>query len=691
MVCFLFLRRASTTFIACITVPLALAGTFAMMYLLKFSLDNISLMALTISVGFVVDDAIVVIENIVRHLEQGLTPLEATLRGARQIGFTVVSISISLIAVFIPLLFMGGIIGRQFHEFSVTLSVAILVSAVVSLTLTPMLCSRLLREQKPEQFQGWFYKATESVFKGMLALYSRSLRWVLRHSFLMLLVTAATLCVTIWLYNIVPKGFFPQRDTGMITGITEAAQDISFEKMVAKQNEVTEIVKHDLAVASVTSAVGSGGGGSGNTGRMFLTLKPRKERNATATEVVARIRGKTARIPGIGVFLQAAQDIRIGGRATKGQYIYSLVSASQQELNTYVPRLMAALQKNPKLKDLTTDQQQRGLQSNVIVDRVKASELGIRPQQVDSALYSAFGQRDVSLVYNDRDQFHVVLEALPQYLADPTSLNKIYISGTAGIQVPLSAIAKIQTSNTPTAINHQGQFPAVTFSFNLDQGTSLQEATQIIEKAAREINMPETIRGSFQGTAQVFQDSLSSEPVLILTAIIAVYIVLGVLYESYIHPLTILSTLPSAGLGALLALLICKVDLSIVSVIGIILLIGIVKKNAIMMVDFALEVERDEKLSPAEAIYQACCIRFRPIMMTTLAAMFGAVPLAIGQGDGSEIRQPLGVAIIGGLIVSQLLTLYTTPVIYLYLDRLRQRGRGLEPVVALPHPASTHL
>jgi multidrug efflux pump len=639
----------------------------------------------------VVDDAIVVIENIVRHLEQGLTPLEATLRGARQIGFTVVSISISLIAVFIPLLFMGGIIGRQFHEFSVTLSVAILVSAVVSLTLTPMLCSRLLREQKPEQFQGWFYKATESVFKGMLALYSRSLRWVLRHSFLMLLVTAATLCVTIWLYNIVPKGFFPQQDTGMITGITEAAQDISFEKMVAKQNEVTEIVKHDLAVASVTSAVGSGGGGSGNTGRMFLTLKPRKERNATATEVVARIRGKTARIPGIGVFLQAAQDIRIGGRATKGQYIYSLVSASQQELNTYVPRLMAALQKNPKLKDLTTDQQQRGLQSNVIVDRVKASELGIRPQQVDSALYSAFGQRDVSLVYNDRDQFHVVLEALPQYLADPTSLNKIYISGTAGIQVPLSAIAKIQTSNTPTAINHQGQFPAVTFSFNLDQGTSLQEATQIIEKAAREINMPETIRGSFQGTAQVFQDSLSSEPVLILTAIIAVYIVLGVLYESYIHPLTILSTLPSAGLGALLALLICKVDLSIVSVIGIILLIGIVKKNAIMMVDFALEVERDEKLSPAEAIYQACCIRFRPIMMTTLAAMFGAVPLAIGQGDGSEIRQPLGVAIIGGLIVSQLLTLYTTPVIYLYLDRLRQRGRGSEPVVALPHPASTHL
>jgi multidrug efflux pump len=686
MVCFVFLRRVSTTFIACVTVPLALAGTFAMMYLLKFSLDNISLMALTISVGFVVDDAIVVIENIVRHLEQGLTPLEATLKGARQIGFTVLSISVSLVAVFIPLLFMGGIIGRQFHEFSVTLSVAIIVSAVVSLTLTPMLCSRLLRGEESAQTRGWFYRATEKMFNGMLGLYSRSLQWVLRHSFLMMIVTAVTICLTVWLYTIVPKGFFPQQDTGLIMGITEAAQDISFDAMVQKQNLVTEIVRNDPAVASVTSAVGSGGGGSLNTGRMFITLKPRKERNITATEVVARIRGKTARIPGIGVFLQASQDIRIGGRATKGQYIYSLVSPSQGDLSSFVPKLMAALQKNSKLKDLTTDQQQLGLQSNVVVDRIKASQLGIQPEQVDSVLYSAFGQRAVSVVYNDRDQFHVILEALPQYLADPTALDKVYISGTAGIQVPLSAIAHFQFSNTPTAINHQGQFPAVTFSFNLDPGTSLEQATAIIEKAASDIHMPDSVRGSFQGTAQVFQDSLSSEPILILTAIVAVYIVLGVLYESYIHPITILSTLPSAGLGALLALLLCHVDLSIVSIIGIILLIGIVKKNAIMMVDFALEAEREQNLTPAEAIYQACIVRFRPIMMTTLAAMFGAVPLATGQGDGSEIRQPLGVAIIGGLIVSQLLTLYTTPIIYLYLDRLQVRRQETAPV-AEPHPA----
>jgi multidrug efflux pump len=686
MVCFLFLRRISTTFIACTAVPLSLAGTFAAMYLLNFSLDNISLMALTISVGFVVDDAIVVIENIVRHAEQGLSPMEATFKGARQIGFTVLSMSISLVAVFIPLLFMGGIIGRQFHEFSVTLSVAILVSGVVSLTVTPMLCSRLIKEERSGRPQGRFYRATEGVFNGMLGFYARSLRWVLKHSFLMLLVTVVTIGLTIWLYGIVPKGFFPQQDTGSIMGITEGAQDISFDLMVQKQNQITDIVKRDPAVASVTSAIGSGGGGSSNQGRMFITLKPRRERQDNATQVVARLRAKTLRIPGIGCFFQASQDIRVGGRATKGQYIYSLVSTDQNELNTWVPRLMAELQKNSKLKDLTTDQQQRGLQSDVVVDRKKAAQLGIQPQQVDSALYSAFGQRQVSVMYTERNQFHVVLEALPDYLKDPTALDKIYVTGAHGIVVPLSAIAHFQTSNTPTAINHQGQFPAVTFSFNLDQGTSLKEATDAIGRAAAAIRMPDDIRGSFQGTAQVFQDSLSSEPVLIITAIIAVYIVLGVLYESFIHPITILSTLPSAGLGALLALLICQVDLSIVSIIGIILLIGIVKKNAIMMVDFALESERDQGLTPAEAIYQACIVRFRPIMMTTLAAMFGAVPLALGQGDGSEIRKPLGVAIIGGLIVSQMLTLYTTPIIYLYLDRLRRRTEA-KVEHAAPQPA----
>jgi len=673
MVCFLFLRRISTTFIACTAVPLSLAGTFAAMWLLQYSLDNISLMALAISVGFVVDDAIVVIENIVRYVEQGLSPIEATFKGARQIGFTVLSMSISLVAVFIPLLFMGGLIGRQFHEFSVTLSIAILVSGIVSLTVTPMLCSRLLKEEHPGQLPGRFYRVTESMFNQMLGFYSRTLRWVLKHSFLMLLMTVVTICLTIWLYGIVPKGFFPQQDTGSIMGITEGAQDISFDAMVEKQNRVTDIVKRDPAVASVTSAIGSGGGGSSNQGRMFITLKPRNERTDNATQVVARLRAMTSRIPGIGCFFLAAQDIRVGGRATKGQYIYSLVSTDQNEINTWVPKLMAQLQKDAKLKDLTTDQQQRGLQLDVVVDRKKAAQLGIQPQQVDSALYSAFGQRQVSVMYTERNQFHVVLEALPEYLKDPTALDKIYVTGSHGIVVPLSAISHFQTSNTPTAINHQGQFPAVTFSFNLDQGTSLKEATDVIDRAAAAIHMPDDIRGSFQGTAQVFQDSLSSEPVLILTAIIAVYIVLGILYESFIHPITILSTLPSAGLGALLALLICQVELSIVSIIGIILLIGIVKKNAIMMVDFALETEREHGLTPAEAIYQACVVRFRPIMMTTLAALFGAVPLAIGQGDGSEIRKPLGVAIIGGLIVSQMLTLYTTPIIYLYLDRLRRR------------------
>jgi multidrug efflux pump len=683
LVCFIFLRRFWPTFIASVVVPMSLAGTFGFMYLLHFSLDNISLMALTVCVGFVVDDAIVVIENIVRHLEEGLTPMEAALKGARQIGFTIVSISISLVAVFIPLLFMGGVVGRLFHEFSVTLSIAILVSAVVSLTLTPMMCGRFLRQNVPQEERGRFYELTERGFKAIVDLYAATLRWVLKHSFIMLLVTFAVIIITVWLYNIVPKGFFPSQDTGQLMGITEAAQDISFDEMVRKQTQVTELVLKDPAVESVGSSVGSGGGGSGNQGRMFISLKPQNQRKDSALAVIARLRQKTARLPGIGVFLMPVQDIRVGGRSAKGDYLYSLQSPSIDELNEWVPKLMDRLRKFPQLKDLTTDQQFRGLQSDVVVDRDIASRFGITPQQIDSALYSAFGQRQVSNIYTNRAQFHVVLEASPRFLADPRALDKIYVPGNGGQQVPLSAVAHFSTSNTPTSVPHQGQFPAITFSFNTEPGTSLQDCTRFIAQAARELHMPDDIRGSFQGTAQVFQASLASEPLLIVTAILAVYIVLGVLYESYVHPITILSTLPSAGLGALLALQLWCLDLSIVSLIGIILLIGIVKKNAIMMVDFALEAERHENLSPADAIYKACLVRFRPIIMTTMAALFGAVPLAIGHGNGAELRQPLGVSIIGGLVVSQLLTLYSTPIIYLYLDRLRQRRAKHAPI---PHP-----
>ena len=692
MVMFLFLRRFWPTFISSVTMPLALAGTFGVMWLCGYSLDNLSLMALTISTGFVVDDAIVVIENIVRFIEKGESPMQAALKGARQIGFTVISISLSLVAVFIPLLFMSGLIGRLFHEFAVTLSAAILVSGVVSLTLTPMLCGQFLKGEEPNRKQGLVTRLSERGFNTMHGFYERTLKWVLDHEYLMLVVTFAVIVATIWLYFVVPKGFFPQQDTGQMMGTTEAAQDISFEAMKEKQDVVVKTVMADPAVQAVGSFFGGGTGSAVNTARMFISLKPKgwgkNDRRDDAGTVIARLRGKLSKIPGAQLFLTANQDSRVGGRSSKAQFQYALSDQNIDELNTWAPKLVNKLREYPQIKDATSDQQFRGLQETVVIDRDTAARLGIQPQAVDSTLYSAFGQRQVSIIYTQQNQYHVILEVDPQYYLDPSSLDKIYVKSNSGTQVPLSTIAHYQLDNTPLSVNHQGQFPCVTISFNVAQGVSLGEATQIVEQAKRDLGMPSAIRGSFAGTAQVFEASLATEPLLLLTALIAVYIVLGMLYESLIHPLTILSTLPSAGLGALLAMYITNNELDLVSMIGIILLIGIVKKNAIMMVDFALDAERNEGLAPEESIYQACLVRFRPIMMTTMAAMFGALPLAIGMGVGSELRKPLGIAIVGGLIVSQMLTLYTTPVIYLWLDQIRQRWSQKRAGRAIGYPVN---
>ncbi len=683
LVVFLFLRTAWATFIPGVAVPLSLIGTFAAMYLLGYSLDNLSLMALTISTGFVVDDAIVVIENITRYLEKGLGPFEAAMRGSAEIGFTVLSMSTSLIAVFIPILLMTGIVGRLFREFAVTLSIAIGVSLVVSLTTTPMMCARLLKRVSAEQ-QGRLYRVSERAFNWILNSYARALRVVLRHPALTLTVLLITVAVNIYLFAIVPKGFFPEQDTGRMMGMIQAEQTISFQAMRRKLTTFVHAVMSDPAVSNVVAF--TGGAGGLNTGRMFVALKDLNER-AGVEQVMARIRRKTANVPGASLFLLPVQDLRVGGHLTGSAYQYTLQSEDLKELNDWSPRVLARLRKLPELVDINTDQQNNSLEAWLSIDRDTASRLGLSAQDIDNALYDAFGERQVSTMYTQLNQYHVVMEVAPRYWQSPGTLKTIYVRTSAGANVPLAAFTKLSPSTTPLSVNHQGQFPSVTISFNLRPGAALGQAVDAINAAEQEMGVPSTLHGSFSGTAEAFQASLANEPILILTALIAVYIVLGVLYESYIHPITILSTLPSAGVGALLALMLFKMELSLIALIGIILLIGIVKKNAIMMIDFALDAERREGKSSVDAIYEACLLRFRPITMTTMAAMLGATPLAFGAGTGAELRRPLGVAIVGGLIVSQLLTLFTTPVVYLYMDRLRlwvqrlrNRTRRLPPM-----------
>ncbi len=691
MVIFLFLRNAWATIIPGITVPLALLGTAAMMYVLNYSLDNLSLMALTIAVGFVVDDAIVMLENIYRHIEAGMSPLDATLKGAGEIGFTIMSISVSLVAVFIPLLLMGGIIGRLFREFAVTMTMTIAVSAFVALTLSPMMCALFLRDEKHAK-HGKAYMAVERAFDRILAWYTRGLDLALDHQRVTLMVFLATVALTVVLYIVIPKGFFPQQDTGIISGLSDAPQDISFDEMVRRQHALLDIVAKDPDVASY--GTGLGGSRPINNGFVVIGLKPRDERSASADQIITRLRSKLAAVPGATLFMQAAQDLNVGGRTSRTQYQYTLQDSDINELNDWAPKLLAELQKLSMLRDVASDQQTSSGMLSLTIDRDQAARFGIQPQAIDQALYDAFGQRQAAQFFTQANSYHVILEITPSLQTDPASLDKLYLkSALTGQMVPLSAMTKYDTQHvTYLSINHQGQFPAVTLSFNLAPGAALGEAVDAINRVSADMRLPATITGSFQGTAQAFQSSLKSQPYLILAALVAVYIILGMLYESYVHPLTILSTLPSAGVGALLVLLIFHIELSVMALIGIILLIGIVKKNGIMLVDFAIQAEREQHLSPHDAIRQACLLRFRPIMMTTMAALLGALPLALGHGTGSELRQPLGYTMVGGLVVSQALTLFTTPVIYLYLDQFslwlkRRRGKMPEQDRAAHAPA----